>query len=224
MRGEHQDPATDRKRLAMQVLSIKRTMVTLGAVAALAVGTGIVPSVMGHPPTAQAAESGLSARVLMADDLPRGYSEVTVQVPNAQAEMHLFVRMPEAASAGPAMVMDMAMECPVGFWEAFTPSALDSDTIVQKLAGGGFQVSDWHLLTTPGIGEGAAFYGFHYQMSAETARAGFPAEGEGSLGIFSRGSTLTWLMVLSPDSRAAGDLESYARLLDARIVSTLTTD
>jgi hypothetical protein len=208
----------------MQVLSIKRTMVTLGAVMALAVGTGIVPSMMGHTTTAQAAQSGLTARILTADDLPGGYSEVTVQIPNAQAEMRLFVRVPPDASAGPAMVMDLAMECPVGFWNAFTPESLDSDSIVQGMAGRGFEISDWHLLTTPGIGEGAAFYGFHYQMSAETARAGFPAEGEGALGIFSRGGTLTWLMVFSTDSRAVGDLESYARLLDARIVSTLTTD
>lgn len=42
----------------MQFLSIKRTMVTLGAVAALAIGTGIVPSVTSQTPTAQAAELG----------------------------------------------------------------------------------------------------------------------------------------------------------------------
>ena len=40
----------------MRFFSIKRTMVTLGAVAALAVGTGIVPSMTGHASTAQAAE------------------------------------------------------------------------------------------------------------------------------------------------------------------------
>jgi hypothetical protein len=41
----------------MQFFSIKRTMVTLGAVAALAIGTGIVPTAS-HTPTAQAAELG----------------------------------------------------------------------------------------------------------------------------------------------------------------------
>jgi uncharacterized membrane protein len=40
----------------MQVFSIQRTMVTLGAVAALAVGTGIIPNMTNHTPTAQAAE------------------------------------------------------------------------------------------------------------------------------------------------------------------------
>ena len=40
----------------MQLFSIKRTVVTLGAVAALAVGTGIVPSMTGHGASAQAAE------------------------------------------------------------------------------------------------------------------------------------------------------------------------
>jgi hypothetical protein len=40
----------------MQFFSIKRTMVTLGAVAALAIGTGIVPNATNHTPTAQAAE------------------------------------------------------------------------------------------------------------------------------------------------------------------------
>jgi hypothetical protein len=40
----------------MQFFSIKRAIVTLGAVAALAVGTGIVPSLTGHTTTAQAAE------------------------------------------------------------------------------------------------------------------------------------------------------------------------
>jgi len=42
----------------MQFFSIKRTIVTLGAVAALAVGTGIVPGMTGHTSTAQAAELG----------------------------------------------------------------------------------------------------------------------------------------------------------------------
>ena len=42
----------------MQFFSIKRTMVTLGAVAALAIGTGIVPSMTNQTPTAQAAELG----------------------------------------------------------------------------------------------------------------------------------------------------------------------
>jgi uncharacterized membrane protein len=40
----------------MQFFSIKRTMVALGAVAALAVGTGIIPNATNHTPTAQAAE------------------------------------------------------------------------------------------------------------------------------------------------------------------------
>ena len=40
----------------MQLFSIKRTMVTLGAVAALAVGTGIIPQMTNHTSTAQAAE------------------------------------------------------------------------------------------------------------------------------------------------------------------------
>src|SRR5712691_11088885 len=44
--------------IGMRFFSIKRTMVTLGAVAALAVGTGIVPSMTGHASTAQAAELG----------------------------------------------------------------------------------------------------------------------------------------------------------------------
>jgi hypothetical protein len=42
--------------MIMRLFSIKRTVVTLGAVAALAVGTGIVPSMTGHSATAQAAE------------------------------------------------------------------------------------------------------------------------------------------------------------------------
>jgi hypothetical protein len=40
----------------MKLFSIKRTMVALGAVAALAIGTGIVPNATNHTPTAQAAE------------------------------------------------------------------------------------------------------------------------------------------------------------------------
>jgi hypothetical protein len=40
----------------MKLFSIKRTMVALGAVAALAIGTGIVPNATSHTPTAQAAE------------------------------------------------------------------------------------------------------------------------------------------------------------------------
>jgi hypothetical protein len=40
----------------MQLFSIKRTMVTLGAVAALAVGTGVIPHMTNHTSTAQAAE------------------------------------------------------------------------------------------------------------------------------------------------------------------------
>jgi hypothetical protein len=40
----------------MKLFSIKRTMVALGAVAALAVGTGIIPNATNHTPTAQAAE------------------------------------------------------------------------------------------------------------------------------------------------------------------------
>jgi hypothetical protein len=40
----------------MQLFSIRRAAVTLGAVAALAIGTGIVPSMTGHASTAQAAE------------------------------------------------------------------------------------------------------------------------------------------------------------------------
>jgi hypothetical protein len=42
----------------MQLFSIRRAAVTLGAVAALALGTGIVPSMTGHASTAQAAELG----------------------------------------------------------------------------------------------------------------------------------------------------------------------
>jgi len=40
----------------MQFFSIKRAVVTLGAVAALAVGTGALPVMTGGTPTAQAAE------------------------------------------------------------------------------------------------------------------------------------------------------------------------
>jgi hypothetical protein len=42
----------------MQFFSIKRTMVILGAVAALLLGTGIVPSMTGQTATAQAAGLG----------------------------------------------------------------------------------------------------------------------------------------------------------------------
>src|SRR3954452_19536288 len=42
----------------MQLFSIKRTALTLGAVAVLAVGTGIIPNTASSTPTAQAAELG----------------------------------------------------------------------------------------------------------------------------------------------------------------------
>src|SRR5215217_3178091 len=57
-RGHTSIPLPTERGTTMRFLSIKRTMVTLGAVAALAVGTGIVPSLTGQAPTAQAAELG----------------------------------------------------------------------------------------------------------------------------------------------------------------------
>jgi hypothetical protein len=72
-------------------------------------------------------------------------------------------------------------------------------------------LADWNDLDPAGIGERAVMYGFQHR------RQDIDASGDGALVVFSRGTLLSFLMVLSLDGRANTDLRQYARLLGARM-------